>query len=192
MNNLQKQIDFIHEIDKLKYIQRMTCLFHSDRRENDAEHSWHLCMMAMVLAPHANDKVDLLTVFKMLLIHDIVEIDAGDTFLFDTQKDHDNTAEELKAAKRIFGMLPEDQAEELTTIWLEFEKAETAEAKFAKAVDRLAPMMQNATNNGGTWATHNVPFETVIEKKKRIKEGSEELWEYALELVNGYYNETKS
>lgn len=187
MDNLQKQIDFIHEIDKLKYIQRMTCLFNSDRRENDAEHSWHLCMMAMVLAPHANETIDLLKVFKMLLIHDIVEIDAGDTFLFDTQKDHDNTAEELKAAKRIFGMLPEDQAEELTTIWLEFEKAETPEAKFAKAVDRLAPMMQNATNKGGTWAQHNVLFETVIEKKKRIKEGSEKLWEYALQLVDNYY-----
>jgi len=187
MEDLQKQVGFIHEIDKLKYIERMTCLFNSERRENDAEHSWHLCMMALVLAPHANEKIDLLKVLKMLLIHDIVEIDAGDTFLFDTNKDHNNTQEELKAAKRIFGMLPEEQADELTTLWLEFEKAESAEAKFAKAVDRLAPMMQNATNNGGTWAQHNVPYETVIEKKKRIKEGSDELWDYAKKLVDSHY-----
>ncbi|WP_420387586.1 HD domain-containing protein [Roseivirga sp.] len=185
--DLQKQIDFVHEIDKLKYIQRMTCLFNSERNENDAEHSWHLCMMALVLAPQSNEKLDMLKVLKMLLIHDVVEIDAGDTFLFDTTKNHTNTEEELKAAQRIFGMLPDDQAKELIAIWEEFESAETAEAKFAKAIDRLAPMMQNATNNGGTWSQHNVPYDTVIEKKKRIKDGSETLWDYAKSLVDGYY-----
>lgn len=123
----------------------------------------------------------------MLLIHDVVEIDAGDTFLFDTTKNHTNTEEELKAAKRIFGILPEDQAMDLIQVWKEFEAAETAEAKFAKAIDRLAPMMQNATNNGGTWAQHNVPYETVIQKKKRIKEGSESLWEYAKGLADEFY-----
>lgn len=186
-DDLQKQIDFVHEIDKLKYIQRMTCLFNSDRNENDAEHSWHLCMMALVMAPQSNEKLDMLKVLKMLLIHDVVEIDAGDTFLFDTTKNHTNTEEELKAAQRIFGMLPDDQAKELIAIWEEFEAAESAEAKFAKAIDRLAPMMQNATNNGGTWSQHNVPYDTVIEKKKKIKDGSETLWDYAKSLADEYY-----
>ncbi|MBO3698111.1 HD family hydrolase [Roseivirga sp. E12] len=185
--NFQKQIAFIKEIDKLKYIQRKTSLFNSNRHENDAEHSWHLAMMALVMSEQSNEKVDLLKVIKMLLIHDIVEIDAGDTFLFDTTKSHDNTEEELKAAKRIFGLLPEGQAEELITIWEEFEAAETAEAKFAKAVDRLAPMMQNDSNNGGTWKEFDVPYETVIEKKKKIKEGSEIAWDYAKGLVDDFY-----
>ena len=184
---LEKQLDFVFEIDKLKYIQRMTCLFKSSRNENDAEHSWHLCMMALALAPQSNEPLDMLKVLKMLLIHDIVEIDAGDTFLFDTTKNHTNTDEELKAARRIFGLLPKEQAEELIAVWEEFEAAETAEAKFAKAIDRLAPMMQNATNNGGTWAQHNVAYDTVIEKKKRIKDGSASLWTYAKSLADEYY-----
>ena len=175
-SNFEKQISFIKEIDKLKYIQRKTSLFNSTRNENDAEHSWHLAMMALVMSEQSNEKVDLLKVIKMLLIHDIVEIDAGDTFLFDTKKDHNNTEEELKAAKRIFGLLPEDQAKELIAIWEEFEAAETAEAKFAKAMDRLAPMMQNDSNDGGTWKEFNVPYQTVIEKKEKIKEGSEAAW----------------
>lgn len=185
--DFEKQISFIKEIDKLKYIQRKTSLFNSNRHENDAEHSWHLAMMALVMSGQSNEEVDLLKVIKMLLIHDIVEIDAGDTFLFDTKKSHDNTEEELKAAKRIFGLLPEDQATELIAIWEEFEAAETAEAKFAKAMDRLAPMMQNASNDGGTWKEFDVPYETVIEKKEKIKEGSELAWDYAKGLVDNYY-----
>ncbi|WP_286755815.1 HD domain-containing protein [Roseivirga sp. UBA838] len=186
-STLSKQVQFIHEIDKLKYVERMTCLFNSNRHENDAEHSWHLCMMALILATHSDQPLDMLKVLKMLLIHDIVEIDAGDTFLFDTQKSHDNTEEELRAAHRIFGLLPKDQAEELIEVWKEFEAAETNEAKFAKAIDRLAPMMQNASNKGGTWAQHNVAYETVIAKKQRIKEGSESLWQYAKALVDKHY-----
>lgn len=185
--SLEKQIAFIHEIDKLKYIQRKTRLFNSERHENDAEHSWHLAMMALVMSEHSNESIDLFKVIKMLLIHDIVEIDAGDTFLFDTTKNHENTEEELLAAKRIFGILPEDQSKALIAIWEEFEAAETAEAKFAKAIDRLAPMMQNATNNGGTWREFDVPYDTVIEKKKRINEGSEKVWQYAKKLVDDYF-----
>jgi putative hydrolase of HD superfamily len=188
IDNLDQQIAFIKEIDKLKYIQRKTCLFNSNRNENDAEHSWHLAMMALVLSGHANEKVDILKVLKMLLIHDIVEIDAGDTFFFDTTKSHTNTDEELVAAKRIFGLLPEEQAAELIAIWEEFEACQTAEAKFAKAMDRFAPMMQNASNQGGTWAEFNVPYETVIEKKKGIKEGSEVVWDYAKRLVDESLN----
>lgn len=186
-SNFEKQISFIKEIDKLKYIQRKTSLFNSNRHENDAEHSWHLAMMALVMSEQSNEKVDILKVIKMLLIHDIVEIDAGDTFLFDTTKSHDNTEEELKAANRIFGILPEEQAKDLIAIWEEFEAAETAEAKFAKAMDRLAPMMQNDSNDGGTWKEFDVPYETVIEKKEKIKEGSEAAWEYGKGLVDKFY-----
>ncbi|MCE7992420.1 MAG: HD domain-containing protein [Roseivirga sp.] len=181
---LQKQITFIKEIDKLKYIQRKTRLFNSDRHENDAEHSWHLAMMAMILAEHSNTSVNLLRVIKMLLIHDIVEIDAGDTFLFDTKKNHTNTEEELKAAKRIFGILPEEQAKQLVDLWLEFEAGETEDAAFAKAMDRFEPMLQNASNQGGTWAEFNVSYETVIDKKKKIGNGSETIWDYARKLLD--------
>jgi len=187
--DLQQQIAFIIEIDKLKSVFRKTCLFNSERNENDAEHSWHLAMMALVLSEHANEPIDLPKVMKMLLIHDIVEIDAGDTFLFDTQKNHDNTEEELEAAKRIFGLLPDHQAKELVEVWLEFEKAESVDAKFAKAIDRLAPMMQNASNNGGTWRQFDVPKEVVISKKRKIEDGSAELWEYAQTLLDSYYKE---
>jgi len=183
----EKQLSFVKEIDKLKYIQRKTKLFNSDRHENDAEHSWHLAMMALVLSEHSNEKIDLLKVIKMLLIHDIVEIDAGDTFLFDTTKNHTNTEEELKAAERIFGLLPEEQAKELIAIWEEFEAGETDDAKFAKAMDRFEPMLQNASNDGGTWKEFNVPYESVIEKKKKMKEGSEVVWEYAKGMVDNYY-----
>ncbi|MEQ8238360.1 MAG: HD domain-containing protein [Cyclobacteriaceae bacterium] len=182
--NLQKQLNFIHEIDKLKYIQRKTRLFNSDRPENDAEHSWHLAMMAMVMAEHANGKVDTLKVIKMLLIHDLVEIDAGDVFYFDKNNNHDNRAEETEAAQRIFGLLPEEQAKELIAVWEEFEENETIESRFANAIDKLEPMMQNATNGGGTWKEFNVSRSTVIEKKEDMKNGSENLWEHALKLLD--------
>src|SRR5688500_5940105 len=118
--SLLKQIDFIKEIDKVKYIQRKTKLLNSDRNENDAEHSWHLALMAIVLAEHSNEPIDLFKVIKMVLIHDIVEIDAGDTFIYDTNKSHANTHEERLAANRIFGLLPKEQANELIAIWEEF------------------------------------------------------------------------
>lgn len=183
-NDLLKQISFIKEIDKLKYIQRKTKLFNSDRHENDAEHSWHLAMMALVLAEHSNRSVDILKVVKMVLIHDIVEIDAGDTFLYDTLKNHTNTREELAAAKRIFGLLPEKQAEEFVEIWKEFEDGITDEAKFAKSMDRFEPLLQNTSNNGGTWTEFNVDYQKVYDKKKAIKDGSASIWDYAENLIN--------
>ncbi len=182
--NLLKQIDFIKEIDKIKYIQRRTKLFNSDRSENDAEHSWHLAMMAVVLAAHSEAPVDILKVLKMVLIHDIVEIDAGDTFIYDTMKNHKNTVEELAAAKRIFGILPDEQAEELVALWLEFEEEQTSEAKFAKSLDRLEPLLQNVSNNGGTWKEFGVDYQKVYDKKKAIKEGSSLLWNYAENLLD--------
>ncbi len=182
--DILKQIDFIKEIDKIKYIQRRTKLINSNRRENDAEHSWHLAIMALILSEHANEKVDILKVVKMVLIHDIVEIDAGDTFIYDTQKNHCNTANEEKAAERIFGLLPTKQKEEYIALWLEFEERKTPEAKFARAMDRLEPLLQNASNNGGTWKEYNVDYEEVYKKKIAIKEGSESLWSFANELLN--------
>ncbi|WP_428327823.1 HD domain-containing protein [Mucilaginibacter sp.] len=181
--HLFKQIAFIHEIDKVKYILRKTRLFNSDRNENDAEHSWHLAIMAIILAEHANEPVDVLKVVKMLLIHDVVEIDAGDIFLYDTVNSHSNTDAERKAAERIFGLLPVAQAEELIEIWEEFETGKTPEAKFARAMDRLEPLLQNVSNNGGTWAEFGVKFEQVLEKKSIIQQGSETLWAFAKKLI---------
>lgn len=183
-DQLLKQINFIKEIDKIKYIQRKTKLFHSDRPENDAEHSWHLAMMTIVLAEHSDVPVDVLKVLKMVLIHDIVEIDAGDTFIYDTQKNHNNTENELIAAKRIFGLLPDEQANELIAIWQEFEAGETPEARFAKAMDRIEPLLQNTSNNGGTWREFDVDYSKVFEKKKVIAQGSATLWEFAENLLN--------
>ncbi|MDD4719675.1 MAG: HD domain-containing protein [Bacteroides sp.] len=182
--DLLKQIEFIKEIDKIKYIQRRTKLINSNRCENDAEHSWHLAMMTLILAEHSNEPIDVLKVIKMVLIHDIVEIDAGDTFIYDTQKNHTNTANELEAAKRIFGILPTKQRDELIDLWMEFEEGKTVDAKFAKAMDRLEPLLQNASNRGGTWAEYNVPYSKVYEKKKIIKNGSDSLWKYAEEIIN--------
>ena len=184
MDHLLNQIEFIREIDKLKYIFRKTKLINSDRPENDAEHSWHLAMMAIVLAGHANEPIDLAKVMKMVLIHDIVEIDSGDVFAYDTTKSHDNFDEELKAARRIFGILPEEQAEEFINLWIEFEEMKTPESKFARALDRLEPLLQNASNNGGTWREFDVKYDKVIEKKKAIKDGSEELWKFAENLID--------
>ncbi|UOE51107.1 HD domain-containing protein [Mucilaginibacter sp. SMC90] len=181
---LQKQVDFIHEIDKVKYIQRKTRLFNSDRAENDAEHSWHLALMAIVLSGHSNQDIDLFKVIKMLLIHDVVEIDSGDIFLYDNVVSHSNTEAETIAARRIFGLLPQNQAEELIAIWEEFEAGDTAEAKFARAMDRFEPLLQNRSNKGGTWKEFNVTYDRVVQKKSVIKEGSDLLWGYSKMLID--------
>ncbi len=183
-SDLLKQVAFIKEIDKLKYIQRRTKLFNSDRHENDAEHSWHLALMTLVLAGHANEPIDVLKVLKMVLIHDLVEIDAGDTFIYDTAKNHTNTDEERLAAHRIFGLLPEEQAQDFIAVWEEFEEGQTAEARFARTMDRFEPLLQNASNQGGTWAEFNVPYDKVYAKKKAIANGSATIWVYAEGLLN--------
>ena len=141
-------------------------------------------MMTIVLAEHSDKPVDILKVLKMVLIHDIVEIDAGDTFIYDTTKSHFNTDEELMAAERIFGLLPQEQADEFISIWKEFKDGLTDEAKFAKSMDRFEPLLQNVSNNGGTWAEFNVPYQKVYDKKKAIKEGSASIWNYAESLIN--------
>ena len=180
---LSKQIAFIKEIDKVKFIKRKSKLLGSDRHENDAEHSWHLAMMAFVLIEHSIETVDLLKVLKMLLIHDIVEIDSGDVFLFDAAKNHDDSTAEL-AAERIFGILPADQTSQMLEIWREFEAGETKEAKFARALDRFEPVLQNHANNGGTWAEFNLKFETVHRRLKDIADGSKTVWDYSENLLD--------
>jgi putative hydrolases of HD superfamily len=181
---LSQQINFIKEIDKIKYIQRRTKLINSDRHENDAEHSWHLAMMTIVLAEYSNMSIDVLKVLKMVLIHDIVEIDTGDVFLHDNTKNHSNTEEETIAAKRIFGILPTEQAEEFISIWEEFEAGQTNEAKFAKSMDRFEPLLQNASNKGGTWAEYNVDYQRVFDTAYKIKKGSDVIWDYTDNLLN--------
>ena len=184
MDRLKKQIEFIIEIDKVKDIYRRTSLFNQkDRRENDAEHSWHISMMALILAEYSNDKaIDMLKVLKMLLIHDLVEIYAGDYFVY-TEKIEEKLEKEKEGAQKIFGLLPEDQKEEYIKIWHEFEEAETPEAKFATVLDRLQPILQNHINSGGTWTEYNITAEKIINRTQNMKEGSETLWNYVEEII---------
>lgn len=182
-DDLLKQMEFLIEIDKVKSIYRKSKTFSGEKYENDAEHSWHICMMALVLAPHSNEPIDVFKVIKMLLIHDIVEIDVGDTFLYADNRD-EVFEKEKQAAERIFGLLPEVQSKELFALWLEFEEKKTAEAKFAGSIDRLQPMLANFLNDGSTWKENGVKYEQVFEKNKVIEQGSHELWNYAQTILN--------
>ncbi|GIH46242.1 putative hydrolases of HD superfamily [Microbispora rosea] len=182
---LQSQLAFHTEIDKLKRVIRRNSLIDGSRRENDAEHSWHLAMMAMTLAEHAPPGTDMSKVVAMLLVHDIVEIDAGDTFIYDPVAVEGQAALERAAADRIFGLLPDDQGARLRTLWDEFEERRTPEARFARALDRLAPIIANHHNEGGTWPLYKVTAAQVMEKVRLIEEGSPTLGEYAAELVAG-------
>lgn len=181
-NKIIKQIEFIVEIDKIKSILRKTKLFDGSKFENDAEHSWHICMMAVVLQEYSNEKVDILKVLKMLLIHDIVEIDAGDCLVYSKNKDEVKELE-LKAAGRIFSILPDQQKTEFINLWNEFESHESAEAKFAFALDRLEPVLQNYYNNGSTWKEHNIKYEKIMDVNSKIASGSEELWDFAKNII---------
>lgn len=181
-NELIQQFEFIKEIDKVKSIYRKSKTFSGEKYENDAGHSWHICMMALVLAPHSNEPIDVFKVIKMLLIHDIVEIDVGDTFLYANHRD-EVFEKEKQAAERIFGLLPETQKEEFFALWLEFEEKKTAEAKFAGSLDRLQPMLANFLNDGITWKENDVKYEQVYEKNKVIDEGSHALWDYAENIL---------
>lgn len=181
---LIQQIRFIVEVDKLKEILRQTLLTQSRRQENDAEHSWHLCLMVLVLAEHASTPhLDVLKVLKMLLIHDIVEIDAGDTFAYAAAQQADQHARESRAAERIFGLLPADQAAEFRGLWDEFEARATPEAKFAAALDRFQPMLQNCLTEGVAWRQNGVTSERVIARGQSIAEGAPAVWEHAAELI---------
>lgn len=181
---LEKQIAFLMEIDKLKHIYRQTYLLDRSRHDSDVEHSWHFAVMALVLAEHAKDEIDLIKVVRMALIHDIVEIDAGDVFVYDNKDPGSHRAVERKAAERIFGMLPADQAKEYIGLWEEFERRETPEAKFAAALDRLDPILHNYYTQGMAWREHGVTADRVLEINSRIDLASPELWEKVRALIN--------
>ena len=181
---LAQQIRFIIEVDKLKEIFRQTLVSQSRRRENDAEHSWHLALIVIVLAEHSNvQPLSVLKVLKMLIIHDLVEIDAGDTFAYDTVRMADQHEREARAADRIFSLLPAEQGAELRALWDEFEARTTPEAKFAAAVDRFQPMLLNCLTAGAAWQKHGVTSDRVIARNQHIAEGSTALWEYASQMI---------
>ncbi|MGI6141484.1 MAG: HD domain-containing protein [Caldicoprobacterales bacterium] len=184
MNRLKKQMEFIVEIDKLKYIFRQSALISDGRKENSAEHSWHLGLMAMFLSEYIKDgSVDLLKVIKMVLIHDIVEIDAGDTFAYDEHGYEDKEEREIQAAQRIFNLLPSDQADEIWKLWREFEERRTPEARYAASLDRLQPLLLNYFTQGHTWRMPGVTSEKVYERMAPIRESTPVLWEYAVEII---------
>lgn len=175
---LDQQIAFIMELDKLKSILRRSYVTCADRRENSAEHSWHIALAALTLAEHANTPVDVSHVIKLLLVHDIVEIDAGDTFAYDVAANLDQHARELVAAQRIFGVLPADQRDRYLSLWQEFEERITPEAKFARAVDRLLPVLHNYYTQGRGWQENNIHQGQVLAVNGIIAEGSTGLWRF--------------
>jgi len=182
-SQLSQQIQFIVEIDKLKNILRQNLITDASRRENSAEHSWHLAMMAIVLKDYAPVDVDLLRVMKMLLVHDLVEIDAGDTFCYDVQGNQDKASRELVAADRLFGLLPPEQGAELRAVWEEVEAQATSSAQFAAALDRscgchnrLQPFLQNQQTQGGTWRIHSITPQQILQRMAPIKTFTPELW----------------
>lgn len=184
MERLQKQMKFILEVDKVKEIFRQTYLSDGSRKENDAEHSWHLALVAVLLKEYANEEVDLLKVIPMVLIHDLVEIDAGDTYAYDQAGLATQRERETKAADRIFGLLPSDQAEVFRALWEEFEAYETADAKFAHALDNCQPLFLNDASGGKSWKEHGVHKSQIYKRNEHTAEGSVEIWEYMKTLVD--------
>lgn len=180
---LKKQIDFISEIDKIKSIFRQTYVSDLSRQENDAEHSWHLALMAMVLSEYANEEVDVLHVIELVLIHDMVEIDAGDTYAYDPEANKTKRERELKAAERIFHLLPDDQAEWVRGLWDEYEASETKEARFALSLDILHPILMNDLGNGLAWVDHDVTEKQARDRIARVKPGSEALFDLCDQIV---------
>lgn len=181
---LRKQIDFITEIDRMKKVFRQNVVIGTDRNENDAEHSWHLAMMAMLLSEYAESKnINTFRVIKMVLIHDLVEIDAGDTFCYDEKGYEDKEEREKKAAQRLFSILPEDQGKEIMELWREFEEVQTPEARFAACLDRLQPLILNYNTNGHTWQKPGVNKEKVLKRVGPLKENTPLLWEYIEEVI---------
>lgn len=178
---LDKQFDFIREIDKEKMIKRQTYLSDASRKENDAEHAWHAAVMTILLSEYANEKIDILKTVTMILLHDVVEIDAGDTYSYDEEGKKTQRQREERAAERIYGMLPEDQEQKLLALWEEFEAAETAEARFARTMDHIQPLMLNDATNGRSWMEHSVKLSQILARNVHTAEGSKELWDYAKE-----------
>ena len=183
MGRLEQQFDFLREIDKEKEITRQTYLASGNRKEGDAEHAWHLALMAILLREHANEDIDVLKTVTMVLIHDLVEIDAGDTYAYDEAAKASQRERELQAAERIFGLLPEDQGRQLRALWDEFEARETPEAKFARALDCVQPLMLNDASGGRSWLEHGVKESQILKRNAATAEGSQSIWDYARQTM---------
>jgi putative hydrolase of HD superfamily len=180
---LAKRLAFLHEVDALKHVYRRTTVMDGSRRENSAEHSWHIALAALVLANYADEPVDVDRVIRLLLVHDVVEIDAGDTFAYDLTGKLTQAAREVAAADRLFGLLPDDQAAQLTAMWAEFEARQTPEARFAHAVDRLLPVLHNFATGGGSWHSPGVNHAMVVERMRPLAEDATALWAWVSELL---------
>ena len=183
MDRLRQQLAFLMEIDKQKEIIRQTYLADGSRKETDAEHAWHLAMMCMILSEYANEKIEVPKTIMMVLTHDLVEIDAGDTYAYDQTGNQTKKERELKAADRIYGLLPEDQRKYLRALWDEFEAMETPEAKFANMLDKIQPVCLNDQSKGKSWVEHNVCKRQIMERNSKTHEGSELLWDYIKKLI---------
>lgn len=177
-NRLRRQMEFILKADEEKLIERKTLISNGCRFENDAEHAWHMALMCVLLCEYANEPIDVLKTVKMILIHDIVEIECGDTYAYDEAGRATQHERELKAADKLYNMLPEDQAMEYFNLWLEFENRETAEAKFARAMDNIQPNMLNNATGGEMWKRNKIKLSQVLERNEPTKNGSEFLWNY--------------
>lgn len=184
LKRLGMQMEFLVEIDRLKNIVRQNLLVDGSRQEDSAEHSWHVAMLAMVLAEHSRTPVNLFRVLKMILVHDIVEIDAGDTYCYDEEANRGKAEREKRAANRIFRLLPEDQASEFRSLWEEFESRETADAIFAASLDRIQPLLNNFRARGVMWLKHGIRKEQVYRRNRPINDGSPVLWDYAERMIN--------
>lgn len=182
IERLTEQIAFIVEMDRLKGVLRQSLLTDGSRRENSAEHSWHLAVMTIVLAEHAEEPIDVGRTMMLVLLHDVVEIDAGDTFAYDANGLLDQAEREGRAAQRLFGILPEDQAAALRALWHEFEEQQTPEARFTTALDRLQPLLQNMHTAGGTWRLHNITHDRVLARMQPLS-ASPRLWAYAQDAL---------
>jgi putative hydrolase of HD superfamily len=183
-SRFKKQIEFILEVDKLKHVLRQTILMDRSRRENSAEHSWHIALLIPVLAEYSTETdIDMFQVMKILVIHDLVEIDAGDTYCYDNKGREDQAQREALAADRIFSLLPADQATEFRALWDEFEKRESPESRFANALDRVQPFLHNYFTNGQTWQENSINSRQVHERLRPVKDGAPDLWEYVNNLI---------
>ncbi len=183
MGKLERQMRFLLELDKQKEIGRQTYLADGSRKEGDAEHAWHMAVMAFLLADYANEPIDVLKAVKMALMHDVVEIDAGDTYAYDTKGNQTKRDREQKAADRIYGMLPEEQASEYRALWEEFEAMETPEARFVNTLDKVQPVLLNDASGGKSWQEHGVRKSQVMERNAKTHEGSAILWDYIRNII---------
>ena len=180
---LTAQLAFLVELDRMKTIERQSPIYAGGRRENDAEHSWHIAVMAMVLREYAAEPVDMGHVLEMLTVHDLIEIYAGDTFAYDAAGNSDKAAREAASADRLYAMLPEDQGAYYRALWEEFDAMETPDARFAASLDRFQPLLSNWLNEGGTWRVHNVHPEQVYRRMEPLKTGAPKLWELADRII---------